>query len=250
MINETDYDLNFAARPKATLMGSEKEPLIVINEAFLHPERLVQYATTEARFGPGGVAYPGVRAAVPQALNVALFYALQPLAQHVFGVSDDDEMSMTTSFAMVSYPPEKLMLAQALPHYDSTPDKNLAVVVYLCDSSWGGTRFYRHRSTGFERISTDRAESYNRRLADELRMTPAISGYPDAAHPLFDVVQEVEARFNRLVLYRSRALHSGIIVPTKIHSEDPAAGRLTLTAFMEAATPAHPPGDHVKDLPK
>lgn len=234
MTNETSYGLNFASRPKATLVGAEKEPLIIIDDAFLDPDALVHYATTQARFGPGGAAYPGVRAAVPEGLNAALFYALQPLMQQVFGVTEEDEVSMASSYSVISFQPEHLSQAQSLPHYDSTPDKNLAIVVYLCDETWGGTRFYRHRSTGFERVSTDRSEAYNLRLGQELLHGPPIRGYPDAAHPLFDVVYEVEARFNRLVLYRSRALHSAIIANANRHVENAFTGRLTLTSFIEA----------------
>lgn len=79
-----DYRLNFASRPDLTLIGEEREPLVVIDNAFAHPDRLIRYAAETARFGPAGGAYPGIRAAVPEALNIALFYALQPLAQQVY----------------------------------------------------------------------------------------------------------------------------------------------------------------------
>ena len=44
----------------------------------------------------------------------------------------------------------------------------------------------------------------------------------------------VEARPDRLVLYRGRLLHSGVIPEGASLSSDPAEGRLTINMFLSA----------------
>ncbi len=43
--------------------------------------------------------------------------------------------------------------------------------------------------------------------------------------------------FNRLVVYRSHVLHSGLLGESRL-SEDPAVGRLTANSFLEVARKA------------
>ena len=71
---------------------------------------------------------------------------------------------------------------------------------------------------------------------DELRK----GGAPEPAYirdstTLFERTTVVEPRYNRALIYRSALLHSGAIGPDAVLSADPAAGRLTVTAFLAAA---------------
>jgi hypothetical protein len=49
---------------------------------------------------------------------------------------------------------------------------------------------------------------------------------------LFERTALVDAAYNRALLYRSYVLHSGAIARDAVLSTDPAAGRLTITAFL------------------
>ena len=49
------------------------------------------------------------------------------------------------------------------------------------------------------------------------------------------MIGEVEARPDRLVLYRGRLLHSGVIPAPQALSDDPKTGRLTINMFLRGA---------------
>lgn len=229
------FSLNPRARPGLHQVGREGEPVFWLDDVFSDPQAIVDYAATQAAFGPGGLGYPGVRAAVPEMANHALIHALRPVIAQIFGVGDEDRLGLETSFSMVTQGPGNLGPAQRIPHFDVADPLALAIVIYLCAPHWGGTAFFRHRSTGFETVSPSRNEAYNRRLLQELAVTTLPKGLPDDRHPLFEQVYRVEPVFNRLVLYRSRLLHSATMPHDLAPSASPRDGRLTITSFLRPA---------------
>src|SRR6185312_8651437 len=164
------FSLNPRARPGLTRVGWEGEPVFWIDDVFLDPGAIVDFAATKAAFGPGGAAYPGMRAAVPEIVNHALIHALHPVIARIFGGREDHRLGLETSFAILTRAPGELQPAQRIPHFDVADPRALAIVIYLCAPGWGGTAFYRHRSTGFETVSPKRDAAYNRRLAQELEV--------------------------------------------------------------------------------
>lgn len=224
--------LNPKARPQALRIGAEGEPIVLIDDFFQCPDDMVDFAATEASFAPAGHGYPGIRSPVPERLNHALIHALNPVFELLFGITASDALVFESSFSIVTDTPDRSRPAQLLPHFDNSHPKALATVMYLCAPRLGGTSFYRHRSTGFETIGPERAETYNSELHAELSRTAIPERYPDARHPLFERFHSVEPRFNRLVLYRSRLLHSADIPPEEPLTADSRAGRLTITSFL------------------
>jgi len=228
------FSLNPQARPGLARVGAEGEPVFWVDGFFRDPQAIVDHASAEALFGHGGQGYPGVRAAAPEIVNHALIHALNPVIARIFGIGDGSRLGLETSFAIVTRGPGDLQPFQRIPHFDVADPRALAIVIYLCAPGWGGTAFFRHRSTGFETVSPDRDETYNRRLAQELAITDLPKGLPDDRHPLFEQLYSVEPVFNRLVLYRSRLLHSA--TPSdRPFSASPRDGRLTITSFLRPA---------------
>jgi hypothetical protein len=228
------FSLNPRGRPGLARIGVEQEPVFWVDDFFRDPQAVVDFAATEASFGPAGQGYPGLRASVPEIVNHALIHALQPVIAQIFAIGDGHELGLQTAFAIVTHGAGELQPAQRIPHFDVADRRALAIVVYLCTPGWGGTAFFRHRSTGFETVPPERNEIYNRRLAQELAMTPVPEGLPDGNHPLFEQLHCVEPVFNRLVLYRSRLLHSA--TPSdRPFSASPREGRLTITSFLRPA---------------
>ncbi len=230
-----DFTLNPYARPRLERVGKEGEPVFIADSFFRDPQAIVTWVVNHVAFGPGGAAFPGVRAAVPEFLNHALIHALNPVISRIFSVGDDPQLELETSFSIVTHAPGQLQPWQRIPHFDVADQRALAIVVYLCPPHWGGTAFYRHRSTGYETVSPDRNEAYNLRLAQELLETALPEGYPDAQHPLFEQILNIEPVFNRLVMYRSRLLHSATIMPGSPLTSSPGQGRLTITSFLRPA---------------
>jgi hypothetical protein len=217
-------------------VGAERRKVAVLDAVFQTPKALVDHAADEAAFSPlreAGNFYPGIRAPAPKAYAQALFEALKPVFADIFGVDVEGRFKASAALSLATLAPQQLNTAQRLPHIDTTDHRQFAVLHYLCDPRHGGTAFYRHRSTGFESIDEDRAPTFYAALKHELDTAgPPPPEYVVQSTPLFEQTARVEARFDRILVYRSRMLHSGLIDPTFGLSEDPRLGRLTANSFV------------------
>lgn len=218
----------------ARRIGTEGQPIAIVDGFHPDPDALRAHAAGSA-FEAGLNHYPGIRAALPDdyfaQVRPALTASLAGVYDHAGGIALID-----ASYSIVTTPPDRLSVPQRLPHMDAVDMGRIALVHYLSPDDPDGTAFYRHRSTGFETIDQGRAPIYLGQLNAELRH----GGEPDRAYvaastPLFERIAHVEARYNRAVLYRSALLHSGAVAADAILSDDPATGRLTVTAFLSLA---------------
>jgi hypothetical protein len=96
----------------------------------------------------------------------------------------------------------------------------------------GGTAFYRHRATGLDAVRPDQESGFCRLRDKELTESPPPAAYVTDDMEYFEQTAEVEARFNRLLIYRSQHLHSGVISPDMNFSANPREGRLTANVFI------------------
>ena len=212
-------------------MGREGQPLVIIDGFCGQPERLLEMGY-RADYQPGGASYPGIRAwCEPNYLDLRRPLMAQVM-QRVFGIRRGITCEAST-FSIVTTPPEGLAPLQRIPHYDHASGELIAVMHYLQGPETGGTAFYRHRRTGFETIPEEREDAYNAALAQDEREY----GMPDAAYwhgdgNRFELVEEVEARPDRMILYRGRTLHSGVIPNPHNLSADPRQGRITVNMFL------------------
>jgi hypothetical protein len=136
---------------------------------------------------------------------------------------------------MSTTPATQIRPIQMLPHIDATTPQQLAMVHYLCGPEQGGTSFYRHRETGFERIRAERLTGYSATLkaeaqAAQLHLQP---GYIDGDTSLFQRIYQVDAKANRAIIYPGNLLHSGDIRPENGLSAEPRQGRLTISSFLQ-----------------
>lgn len=236
--NQEQY--NFSIKPIKNFfkqsIGQEFQPLLIIDDLAAAPESIIDYAANEARFikvEPPQNFYPGIMSALPKQYCESVCDAIKPYLQDVFDFSIDDNTKMHGSFSIATVQPEQLHPLQRLPHIDTTYKKQLAVLHYLCDSSHGGTSFYRHKETGFETLCDERYQQYKVRCIKnfETQGYPAPS-YMQGSNGLYSQTGSVEAKFNRLVAYPSHVLHSGNINPELGLSNDPRKGRLTANMFI------------------
>lgn len=228
----------FAANPARTVqvrrLGREGEPVAVIDRMLLDPAALVDEAAG-ARFAPlapAGNYYPGHRAQAPRDYLASLLDALKPVLHEVFGLAAEAKAKASCMFSLVTQPAETLNLGQRLPHIDSDDPARLAILHYLCGPEHGGTAFYRHRATGLATIPPERSKAYLASLRAELdRDGPPAAAYLDGETPLFEQLGRIDAAFDRVVVYRSCLLHSGVVDPARL-SLDPRQGRLTVNTFL------------------
>lgn len=228
----------FAANPARTVevrrLGVEGEPLVVIDGMLLAPAAVVDEAA-QARFAPlapAGNYYPGHRAAASGEYLSTIIEAVRPLLAEVFGWAADAKAKASCHFSLVTLPPEDLNLGQRLPHIDSDDPGRLAILHYLCGPEHGGTAFYRHRATGLATVTPEHSKTYFATLRAELdRDGPPAAAYLDGATPLFEQLGRIDARFDRVIVYRGCLLHSGVVDSTRL-SLDPRVGRLTVNTFL------------------
>lgn len=219
-------------------VGREAQPVVVVDDFAPDPAGL-RAAAVAAPFGPGLHHYPGIRAPLPDRYFVDAAPVIAGVLREAFGLADASVID--ASFSIVTTPPAELTVHQRLPHCDAFGAGRIAMVHYLSGGEGGGTAFYRHRSTGFETIDDVRAPVFFGQLDAELRhggVPPA--RYLDGDTALFERIGLAEPRPNRAVFYPSWLLHSGAIPPQAALSPDPAAGRLTVTAFLSATRADRP----------
>jgi hypothetical protein len=133
-----------------------------------------------------------------------------------------------------------LLPIQRIPHYDSTDPTMSAAVIYLCDSRFDGTSFYRHRKTGFEEITAANRKNYQLALDNELRLYgPPKREYVNGDTPLFERIYSNPLEFNSAILYSGRLLHAGNIPPVFVRPRSRNEWRLTITSlFFSGGNPS------------
>jgi len=212
-------------------VGREGQPLVTLDDFAPDPDAL-RTAAIGSQFGPAAHYYPGVRATLPADYMVGRMPLIAAAIDAAFGLHGKVAL-IDASFSIVTRPPGLLSVQQRLPHCDAFARRRIAFIQYLSPDGGDGTAFYRHRSTGFETVDEARRPIFFGQLDAELRL----GGLPPSAYvagdtPLFEQIALAEARYNRALLYPSYLLHSGAIAPDAVLSADPAAGRLTITAFL------------------
>ena len=226
----SDYLLNPNMTVSVETIGAEGARLLIVDD-FLASTEALMVAAASAVFIPVGPVYPGVRAPAPVGYVDLLSRTIGPLIEQAFGAACAPELELC-AYSMVTSAPGELRPAQCMPHTDGAAMNKVAILHYLCPPEYGGTAFYRHRSTGFEIIDAERVRTYR----DKLKEDVAAHGLPPQAYitgdtPIFEQIAAIEARVNRLIAYRGSSLHSGQIPPDLSCVEDPQTGRLTVNAF-------------------
>ena len=181
--------------------------------------------------------YPGLRAAMPASFSTALRAWLTPILQRNGVLAGNRVIDRDTSFfSVVTTASSDLLPIQSIPHYDSTDPNLLAAVIYLCDTRFSGTSFYRHRKTGYEEITLDNQNNYNLALDSDLRRHGAPQReYINGDSLLFEAIFTTELKFNSAVVYPGRILHAGNIPRQFNPPKDKSEWRLTITALLQTA---------------
>ena len=181
-----------------------------------------------------GNFYPGLRAPVQSSLSTALRAWLTRILQRSGMLKSDQVLCRDSSFfSVVTTAAKDLLPIQRIPHYDSTDPGLFAAVIYLCDTRFSGTSFYRHRKTGYEEITRENQENYRLALDHEMRTRgPPPKEYVNGDSSLFEVVFSNELTFNSAIVYPGRALHAANIKEQFDTPQEKSEWRLTVTALL------------------
>jgi hypothetical protein len=221
--------------PKVVPIGRSGEPVIVVEGLMANVQELLDEAA-RAIYAPadgerGG--YPGVRAPLPAGYFERLLRLADPLIRKSFNLPDIRFSGMESAFSMVTRPPGTLHPLQRLPHVDTSSPLRFALLHFLCDMPFGGTAFFRQDSTGLEQVGPADFAAYAAARRDRLADLPPNSAYPGPETPGYTRTAAFAARMDRLLIYRSFSLHSGIIAPDRPLPADPRSGRLTANVFAD-----------------
>lgn len=222
------------ARVEVRRLGREGQPLVVIDD-FSGQLAELRTAGAAARYAPAGAYYPGLRAPVDPAYLDVRRDLLVEVMHRVFGLQRSLRCE-TSAFSLVTLAPDALSPDQRVPHHDHGGPGLIALMHYLCGPESGGTAFYRHRRTGFEAITPERMPAFTSALEEDAReYGPPPSRYCHGDSEAYEMLDEVEARPDRLILYRGQTLHSGVIPDPAMLSDDPRRGRLTINMFFQGS---------------
>jgi hypothetical protein len=209
---------------------------LVIDDALLEPERLVQFAAARREaFRPVDYsAYPGVYLMPPADVVNGLNEFFRQQVRRRFGARRC--VSWHSCFSLVTLPPQDLQPRQWLCHVDDLGlDPRLSMqasVLYLFkDEGLGGTSFYAPIRPVAEiaALYTDAKSLSGEAFTQKYGIS---AGYMHGPNDYFTRIGSISAKWNRLIFYDGTVSHSGDISAPDRLSKDPVAGRLTLNGFF------------------
>jgi hypothetical protein len=218
-------------------IGRRGLPVSMIGNVLRDPDGVAALGFAQPYVTDPSNLYPGVRAPMPVSFSTAFRAWLTPILQRNGTLRPGQLILRDTSFfSVVTTASTDLLPIQRIPHYDSTDPKLFAAVIYLCDTRFSGTSFYRHRRTGYEEITQANQKNYRVALDNDLRTHGAPGKeYMNGDSVLFETIFSNELKFNSALIYPGRALHAGNIRKQLNSPQDRSEWRLTITALLQAA---------------
>ena len=183
----------------------------------------------------GKTGYPGVRTPLPGAYVKTVMEAITPLLYEQYAIPSTLSPNVELAYySLLTTPARKLNPLQRLPHFDTNNTHYYAVLHYLNEGDFGGTGFFRHRPTGFERVTRARSDIYKQSASAFM----AVRGLPEEKYinsstNHYELITGVAYKANRLVIYPGNLLHSGLVSEAVDVCSDPARGRLTANIFID-----------------
>lgn len=216
-------------------VGDEKTPVIIIDNFLGNMEDFFNSVCAHTDFdAEKQTYYPGLRARIGEDYCRLVINTVGKHLFKVFSVPVNHRLFLDGAYySLVATPPEQLLPAQCRPHCDTTLSHYLAIMQYLSPGEHGGTGFFKHKPTGFERVTAERKEQYSQSVMafDQEHGNPPQS-YITASNDQFELVGSVDYRPNRMIIYPGNLLHSGLINPATDIDKNPRTGRLTANIFV------------------
>jgi len=232
----------FAFNPNAIVssarFGECPIAVTVADHVLLCPQRLVEFGLGLTFAADDGNLYPGVRARVPQEFSRPL-HGWLTRALHRAGVLEESchIYEDASFFSIVNKNRADLLPLQRIPHYDSTDPRVFAAVIYLFDRANSGTSFYRHRTTGYEKIGDDNQDNYRIALNRNMKsLGPPAREYTNGSNDLFERTHSVDSAFNRIVIYSGNVLHAADIDGRLFDGNDNSQWRLTISSLIHSSS--------------
>ena len=222
--------LNPKAKVSLRHWGADRNPVLIIDDLVLDPHHLVTQALAASWGPPQGTYYPGPNAPLPADYLPTLLSSLRLSLARAFGIAPHAPLAASGFFALATQPLAHLGPWQRIPHYDQLAPDHLAIVHYLSENQGGGTGFFRHIPSGFESLNDARRDAYLAQITAWLD-TQSLSHFAGPRTTDYELLEAVDFRFNRAVIYPGNVLHCALFDGATL-SPDPRTGRLTANSFV------------------
>jgi Family of unknown function (DUF6445) len=231
------FAFNDAAQVRLARIGRRGIAVTMIDNVLHDPGGVAALGFAQSYTADRSNLYPGLRAPMPGSFSTTFRGWLTRILQRNGVLEGSQAIHHDESFfSVVSTASTDLLPIQCIPHYDSTDPNLFAAVIYLCETRFSGTSFYRHRKTGYEEITAANQNNYRLALDSDMRIHGAPpKEYMNGDSSLFEAIFSAELQFNRAVIYPGRILHAGNIERRFKPPQDQSEWRLTVTALLQSA---------------
>ncbi len=212
-------------------IGCEGQKVVIIDDFHPEFESLLQ-RLQQGRYGPGHQYYPGLQMPMDPAHLMPCAALIMEIMTNVFEVGANIH-PVQCAASMVTTPPHELSVAQRQPHFDTVDSGRFALLHYMGGPDKGGTGFYRQRITGFEYVDDARYPVFIDAQERALKESQPDTQYMKGSDERFEKIALIEAKPNRMILYRSYSLHSCDIPDDLDLKPDPKTARLTINTFFQ-----------------
>jgi|SaaInl5LU_22_DNA_1037371.scaffolds.fasta_scaffold00401_10 hypothetical protein len=233
------YKINKTAKPYLRYVGQEKTPIFILDNFLQNLSQSMLQNLEQLVFEPSNTFYPGIQAKLPDKYILTVANAIVPLLYKIYEIPIDYKVTFFDSYySLITSEPRSLSIEQQIPHFDGTDKYRFALLHYLSEKSHGGTAFYRHVNSDFERINEFREVEFLRLVSHYYKNNPPKEQrYINDNNTQFTKIGEIPFVQNRLAIYPGNLLHSGLINPSTDIQESPASGRLTANIFLNFVSP-------------
>jgi hypothetical protein len=236
--DEGMFAFNANASVSSVRVGKCPVAVTVADNVLLRPQQLAEFGLGLEFVEDDSNLYPGVRARVPAEFSRP-FHAWLNRTLHLAGVLEESSQIRDDAsfFSIVNKSRANLLPLQRIPHYDSSDPRVFAAVIYLFDRTNSGTSFYRHRTTGYEKIGADNKDNYKTALNRNMKtLGPPAREYTNGSNALFERTHSVDSAFNRIVIYSGNVLHAADIDGSLFDGNDNCRWRLTISSLINSTS--------------
>lgn len=216
-------------------VGQERSRVLIIDDLLTDINALYEHVRGQVKFAPDKETYyPGVRAKLPASYGTALLqFADARIREYQTIDTGLQAVPYSAFYSIVTRPEEHLAPLQRIPHFDHQDDTAYAVMHYLAPGKFGGTGFFRHKPTGFERIDHARREPYLDSVAVYFaEFGEPFPAYINASTDHYELIGTIAYKPNRVLIYPGNLLHSGLIDPGNDIYTGQGMARLTGNIFL------------------
>ena len=207
----------------------------IVDDFLLDTNSVMEFAHNIAYFNPmfsDNSFYPGIRDHMPLPYMRLLKRFFE---DRVLGKTNNQNDN-TSSFhkcllSLTTCQPSQLTIEQRLPHIDSFDERDYAFVHYLSGEELCGTSIYRYKPKNLIQFTAEHKPVLAKMVTDIKASPTDHQGYITSTTSIFEQVLNIDAKFNRLVIYKGNLLHSANLVSQKSYNNNPKTGRLSIASF-------------------